>query len=145
MNKNSRLLTAYYLSTPLFAALDLGLSARFPAQFRAAGVESPSVRLGYYAATFALGWVMRARPRLAPWLAMGESAVNLTLLMASVLIPIWSLGETMDFAAAGELPSRVLNLALSGSVLVYSFYRSQAQAGLRRGYPAQAKGEGGSR
>jgi hypothetical protein len=122
------LLTAYYLATPLFAALDLGLSA----PIRAVGVESPSARLGYYAATFALGWVMRARPALAPWLAMGESAVNLTLLMASVLIPIWSLGETLDFAAAGDLPHRVLNLALGGSVLVYSFYRSQARAGVPR-------------
>jgi hypothetical protein len=112
---------------------------------RAVGVESPAVRLGYYAATFALGWVMKARPLLAPWLAMGESAVNLTLLMASVLIPIWSLGETLDFAAVADLPDRVLNLALSGSVLVYSFYRSQAQAGMLRVHAAQAKGEGGSR
>src|SRR6185503_5601579 len=85
---SGRLLTAYYLfATPLFAALDLGLSA----PIRAVGVERPSVRLGYYAATFALGWIMRARPLLAPWLAMGESAVNLTLLMMSVLVPIWSL------------------------------------------------------
>jgi hypothetical protein len=121
------LLAAYYLATPLFAALDLGLSV----PIRAVGVESPAARMGYYAATFALGWVMRARPRLAPWLAMGESAVNLTLLMAAVLVPIWSLGETMDFAVADELPSRVLNLSLSGSVLVYSFYRSQARTGLQ--------------
>ena len=122
------LLTAYYLATPLFAALDLGLSA----PIRAVGVESPVVRLGYYAGTFALGWVMRARPALAPWLAMGESAVNLTLLMASVLVPIWSLGETSDAAALADLPSRVLNLALSGGVLVYGFYRSQARARLPR-------------
>jgi hypothetical protein len=122
------LLTAYYLATPLFAALDLGLSA----PIRAVGVESPSVRLGYYAASFALGLVMRARPALAPWLAMGESAVNLTLLMASVLLPIWSLGETGDAAGVADLPARVLNLALSGSVLVYAFYRSQAKAGMPR-------------
>jgi hypothetical protein len=128
LTKSGRLLTAYYLATPLFAVLDLGLSV----PMRAVGVESPSLRLGYYAATFALGWVMKARPLLAPWLAMGESAVNLTLLMASVLIPIWSLGETMDGAALADLPDRVLNLALSGSVLVYSFYRSQARAGARR-------------
>jgi hypothetical protein len=125
-------LAAYYLATPLFAALDLGLSARFPAQFRAAGVESPFVRLAYYAAVFVLGLVMKARPLLAPWLAMGESALNLTLLMASVLIPIWSLGETMDFAGVEDLPDRVLNLALSGSVLLYAFYRSQARSGVPR-------------
>jgi hypothetical protein len=122
------LLTAYYLATPLFAALDLGLSA----PIRVVGVESPLVRLGYYAATFGLGWVMKARPLLEPWLAMGESAVNLTLLMASVLIPIWSLGETGDMTLVADLPDRVINLALSGSILVYSFYRSQARAGVPR-------------
>src|SRR5688572_6675325 len=88
---NSVLLRAYYLATPLFAALDLGL--RIP--IRAAGVESLSLRMAYYAATFALGWLMTARPSLAPWLAMGESAANLTLLMAAVLVPIWSLSETL--------------------------------------------------
>ena len=121
------LLRAYYLATPLFAVLDLGL--RIP--IRAAGVESVSLRLTYYAATFALGWVMTARPTLAPWLAMGESAANLTLLMAAVLVPIWSLPETLDVGTVADLPQRVVNLALSGSVLVYSFYRSQARATTR--------------
>lgn len=63
---------------------------------------------------------------------MGESAVSLTLLMASVLIPIWSLGETGDFAGVANLPDRVLNLALSGGVLVYAFYRGHAEAGVPR-------------
>lgn len=118
-------LTLYYLATPLFAALDLGLSL----PIRAVGVGGPSARLAYYAGAFALGWLMRARPRLEPWLAMGESAVNLTLLMLAVLLPIWTLGETAEAAAVANLPGRIANLALSGSVLVWSFHRSQARAG----------------
>jgi hypothetical protein len=118
----------YYLATPLFAALDLW--AGLPV--RAVGLESTALRLGYYALVFALGFVMRARPPLAPVLALVESAGNLTLLMAAVLIPIWSLPETLDGGAAAELPARVLNLVLSGSVLVYAFYKSQAQLQGRR-------------
>ena len=117
-------LAVYYLATPLFAALDLG--AGLPV--RAVGLESPTLRLGYYAVGFALGGVMRARPALAPGLAMLESAANLTLLMAAVLVPIWTLPETLDGAGVADLRMRVVNLALSGSVLVYSFYRAQAQA-----------------
>lgn len=124
----AQVLRAYYLATPLFAALDVGLST----PIRAVGVESLSLRMGYYAAAFALGLAMSVRPALAPWLAMGESAINLTLLMASVLIPIWSLLETLDTSVVTVLPDRVVNLALSGSVLVYSFYRSQGHARLPR-------------
>ena len=101
------------------------------APIRAAGVESLALRLAYYGGAFALGWIMLSRPALVPWLTMGESAVNLTLLMASVLVPIWSMAQTMDMSAVEELPSRVLNLVLSGSALVYSFYAGQARAGRR--------------
>jgi hypothetical protein len=117
-------LALYYLATPAFAALDLlgGLS------LRAVGLESATHRGLYYGAALALGVVMRARPALAPWLAMGESAVNLTLLMAAVLVPIWSVGESLEAAGVTDLPARVVNLALSGGVLVYSFYQAQWRA-----------------
>lgn len=116
-------LSLYYLATPAFAAVDLAGGVAV----RVAGIESPALRMAYYAAACALGVLMRARPRLAPALGMAESAGNLTLLMASVLIPIWSLPETMDAGLAAELPARVANLALSGSVLIAAFYRSQAR------------------
>ena len=121
------LLWAYYVATPLFAVLDFG----FATPIRAVGIESPGLRLAYYGGTFIVGLVMGARPRLAPWLAMGESAANLTLLMASVLVPVWSLQETLDVGQIGDLPERVVNLAVSGSVLVFSFYRNQARVGMR--------------
>ena len=121
------LLPAYYLATPLFAVLDFG----FGTPIRAVGVESPGLRLAYYGGIFLVGWVMAASPPLAPWLAMGESAANLTLVMVSVLVPVWSLQETLDLGAIVDLPERVVNLAVSGSVLVFSFYRNQARVGMR--------------
>ena len=111
----------------MFAVLDFG----FATPIRAVGIESPGLRLAYYGGTFLVGWVMAARPPLAPWLAMGESAANLTLLMVSVLVPMWSFPETFDAGAIADLPERVVNLAVSGSVLVFSFYRNQARAGMR--------------
>ena len=118
------LLPLYYLATPVFAAVDLGLG--FPV--RAAGLERPLHRVAWYALGFAVGLVMHRRPRWTPWLGMGESAANLTLLMVAVLLPIWSLPGSLDTGAVAELPVRVANLALSGSILVFSFYRSQAEA-----------------
>lgn len=120
------LLPAYYLATPLLALPDLA----FGVPVRVAGLERVSHRLVYYAAVFAVGLVMRARPRLAPWLGMGESALNLTLLMAAVLVPVWSLAEAPAPAGGvvADLPARVATLALSGSVLVISFHVHQARA-----------------
>jgi hypothetical protein len=118
------LLSWYYLATPLFAALDFGVGL----SLRAGPIESPALRLAYYAAAFGLGFVMRGRPVLAPLLAMLESAANLTMLMAAVLIPIWS----PELPSAVELRVAIVNLALSGSVLVYSFYRSQRALGRGR-------------
>ena len=53
-----RLLRAYYLATPLFAALDLGLKT----PIRAVGLESLTARIVYYGATFALGLAMLRWP-----------------------------------------------------------------------------------
>ena len=125
--RGDSLLWAYYLATPLFAVLDFG----FEMPIQTVGIESPGLRLVYYGGALLVGFVMTARPPLAPWLAMGESAANLTLLMASVLVPVWTLQETLDAEAIVDLPDRVVNLAVSGSVLVFSFYRNQARSGMR--------------
>lgn len=132
------LVPLYYLATPLFAAVDLGLGV----PVRAAGLERPFHRVAWYALAFAVGLLMRRRPRLTPWLGIGESTANLTLLMVAVLLPIWSLPESLDTGAAAELPARVTNLALSGSVLVFSIYRSQVEAlgSIRGGRPRPTSG-----
>ncbi len=120
--------TALYflVGTAAFLALDLLLGA----PIRVAGLPTPSARLGYYAGLGVLGVLAIRLPFLAPWLAAGESVVNLFLLFLSVLLPLWSLPEVV---AAGGEPTPpltgwgILNLILVGGVLVASFH-----GGLRR-------------
>lgn len=116
------LLAGYYLATPLFAALDA--VAGWPV--RVAGFPDQGWRWGWYLILFLLGVLCRARPRLAPLVGMGESSVNLTFLFLSVLLPLWD--GAAYLAGDGEAQSGIagiVNLLLSGGVLVYSFHRSQ--------------------
>lgn len=123
----SRLLVGYYLATPAFALADvLGV-----APFRVAGLEGSGVRWGYYGVAFLLGLACRRWPAATPWVAMGESAVNLLLLLIAFLVPIWSLPEAVGSGAAVLDPvtsTDVLNLAVSGGALVLGFYGSQRRA-----------------
>lgn len=125
-------LTAYYLATPLFVLPDLLLGA----PIRMAALESPTLRFGYYALAFLLGMIGRARPRLEPWVGLGESALNLTLLLFSVMIPVLTLptrglGEP---PGAGLLtPAELVNVVLSGTVLIAAFYGHQAEIARRLG------------
>ncbi len=124
MIQRTRLLHLYYLVTPAFAILDLVLGA----SFRAAGIASPAWRAAYYA--FALGcWVaMRRWPRATPLIGIGESSVNLLLLVLSVLGPIFAAPGVI---AAGGEPAlafgagKLVNLLLAGSILVLGFQRHQ--------------------
>jgi hypothetical protein len=85
----------------------------------------------YYAAVFALGLLCRARPRVAPFAGIVESATNLTLLFLSILLPIWSLPDAVASGAplaAGLTPLALVNAVLSGTVMIASFQRSRAAA-----------------
>lgn len=117
----------YYLATPVFALLDLG----FGLPVRVAGLADPFHRGLYYLALVAIGIVLQRRPVLAPWVGMGESVVNLFLLLLSVLLPVWS---APDRILAGEAPAtllspeRMVNVLVAGAALVMAFHRHQAQA-----------------
>lgn len=120
----------YYLATPLFAALDLALGA----SIRAAGIPSPLGRVAYYAFALGCGLLLRARPRWAPFIGIGESAVNLFLLILSVLGPLFLLpgvvAEGGDPAFSFGL-GRMANVLLSGGVLIWSFQGNVARLGSR--------------
>ena len=138
----------FLLATPVFAGLDLaGVGA-----LRVAALPDFSGRAIYYLALVVLGVIMLRSPRAAPWIGMGESAVNVFLLMLSVLLPIWTLQETFgapgaEAGAGGPVgteelgiltPARLLNVALSGGVFIWSFYvnKHRAMRSLRvRGLP----------
>ena len=130
----------YYLATPVFAVADLG----FGVPVRLATVLPEGGRLAYYAAAFGLGFLCRARPGATPWVGILESSSNLTVLLLSILLPIWS--YPLDATAVapiqiGLTPEGALNALLSGTALVASFHRNEAAA-LGRGGRAGPGGLG---
>ena len=117
----------FYLATPLFAGLDaLGWGP-----LRAAGIGDPTVRWIYYGGLFALGLLVRRRPGAAVPVALAEGTVNLTLLLLSVLGPIWGLLDDPGAAdaVAAALPARVANLAVVGTAVVYALRRTAGRVG----------------
>jgi hypothetical protein len=119
------LLRAYYWATPLFLMVD----ALWGISVRASFLPKLEQRLVYYAFCLCCAWMCQAAPSKAPWVGMGESAVNLFLLILGVMLPILNLPEAV--VSGGPLPElmtpgRLMNVALSGGMLILSFQRSQA-------------------
>lgn len=125
-------LTGYFLATPLFLVPDLLLGA----PVRVAALGSPGLRVAYCAAAFLLGLLVRTRPRLEPWVGMAESALNLTLLVLSVMVPVLTLpGRLLEGTPGADLlgPAELTNAALSGTVLVAAFHGHRAEIARRLG------------
>ena len=125
------MLVGYYLLTPVFALADLvaGIS------IRVAGLSATAPRGAYYLAVFVLGLLCRLRPSIAPWVGMLESSGNLLLLLLSILLPIWTLPETVlsgGDAPAGLHPAGVVNALLVGGMLILSFHRHRLSILSRR-------------
>lgn len=120
-------LAVYYLATPLFAVAD----AMGVAPFRVAALEGSELRWLYYFGALLCGLACRRWPRSAPWIGMGESSLNLLLLLVSFLVPIWSLPEVAASGAEIGAPvtgADLANLILAGGVLLWSFYGNQVRA-----------------
>lgn len=117
------LLRAYYLATPVFLLIDL----LFHAPLRAAFLPEPGQRWAYYAFCLACGLAAHARPHWTRPIAFTESCVNLFLLALAILLPIWSLVDTIETAAGPPAfgAVRLVNVMLSASILLLAFYRNQ--------------------
>jgi hypothetical protein len=126
---SQRLLAAYYLlGTLAFVVLDLwiGTSIRVP------GLEGNGIRWGYYGGLLLMGGLALRFPPTAPWIGMGESVVNLVLILLSILLPIWSLAEVLE---AGGEPAEVvmgagglLGSGLAAAVFIFGFYEAVLRA-----------------
>ena len=121
-----RFLTLYYgLGTLLFWGIDLVLAAPIRASF----IGHPTYRVFYYLALLGLGALCRWRPAAAPAVGMFESAVNLFLVLLSILMPIWGMPDQIlggGAIAAPFGPWTLQNAFLSGCVLIFTFHRSRA-------------------
>lgn len=119
-----RLLETYFLATPLFVLVDVYLSA----PVRVAALEGSGLRWPYYGLLLVCGAICHWRPAWAPAVGMTESAANLLLLMLGILLPVWDAGARIEAGAwpAGPFDEVGLaNFVVSGSVLLFTFYRSQ--------------------
>jgi hypothetical protein len=123
--RGTGLVQAYYLATPLFFLADLVLS--FPV--RVSALADPALRYPYYAFALGCGVVSRARPRVAPYVGLAESSLNILLLILSIMLPILQLPDRVFAGEPIVAPFSGLTLAnflLSGTVLVAAFHVHQS-------------------
>jgi hypothetical protein len=117
----------YYWATALFFLADLTVGA----SFRAAGLPHDAARYMYYVLCLGCAFACRRWPQYAGWVGMGESAVNIFLLILSVMGPIFALPDALlagQDAGVAMPPGKVVNFVISGTVMWLSFQRSQALA-----------------
>lgn len=117
----------YYWATPIFFLAD----AVWGVSVRACFLPRADLRYGYYVFCLLCAAVWHRWPAAGPWVGMGESAVNLLLLSLGVMLPIASLPDAV--LAGGEVvmplgPSQLVNVMLSGTVLILAFHRHQWRA-----------------
>lgn len=118
------LVTYYVGGTPFFFLLD----AVWGASIRASFLQHPWARYGYYLFCIVCGVVCWLYPRRAVLVGIGESALNITLLILGFMIPILSITEAVvaDPYAPVTTPvtiQGVINFAIAGGMGWWSFQR----------------------
>lgn len=124
----SNWLQGYYFCTPLFMLADglLGLD------FRVSGLHAPGYRYAYYGFCMLCALLLRFRPRLSPLVGMGESGINLAILMISIMLPILRPDLDANGAVIGLQGANIINFILTGCVLLAAFYSAQNRLSLQR-------------
>ena len=126
MSRRFGLIQGYYLASPLFLLLGLWWGVEVRVTF----LPDPGHRFAYYLVITSLGLLTHFRPSTAPFVALGESVVNLFLILAWILFPLYGLTDAL---AEGEaaLPYTatevLINGGLAGGVFLAGFYRAQAR------------------
>jgi hypothetical protein len=115
----------YYLSSPFFFLIGLWWGWEVRVTF----IPDAGWRLLYYVVLSGLGLLSHFRPGSAPWVALGESSLNLILIILWILVPIYALpGDAMG-AGPVSLPYTagqvLVNGLLAGSFFLVGFYRAQ--------------------
>jgi hypothetical protein len=122
-----RLIQGYYLGSPLFWLVGLFWGYELRTTF----LTDPVQRLMYYTFISGLGLLAYFRPGVGPWVALGESSLNLVLLILGILLPIYGLADQALSGGPIGLPYSagevLMNGALAGTFFLLGFYRAQAE------------------
>lgn len=93
---------------------------------RAVGLmEHDGLRGAYYGFCFLCWLVIWKKPSLTSWVAVGESAINLLLLITGLVMPYFNFIQNFDSI---QDPSQVItlqgvvNFIISGMICLYSYY-----------------------
>lgn len=120
-----RWIQGYYLASPVFFLFGLWWGVEVRVTF----ITEPGPRFLYYLVLSGLGLLAHFRPRSAPWVALGESALNLLLIMLWILLPIYALADDPLGAEALRVPYTpvqvLVNGLLAGGFFILGFYRAQ--------------------
>ena len=119
------LIPGYYLASPAFLLFGLWWGWEVRVSF----LPDLRSRFIYYLFISGLGLLAHFRPAAGPWVAMGESTLNLLLILLWILLPIYTL-PTSDLGSGGaEVPYTVgevlVNGLLAGSFFLVGFYQAQ--------------------
>ncbi len=112
---------------PLFFIMDfcLGMNIRAVGLMHHAGW-----RTAYYGLCFACWLIIRKKPSLTDWVGIGESAVNLLLLITGLLMPyfrfIADIDGVEDASQVITVPG-VINFLMAGMICLFSYYKSMAK------------------
>jgi len=121
-----RWIQGYYLASPIFFLVGLWWGTEVRVTF----LPDPGARFLYYLVLSALGLLTHFRPKVAPWVALGESSLNLLLIILWIMVPIYTLAEGAMETGAATLPYTpgqvLVNGLLAGSFFLLGFYRAQA-------------------
>lgn len=116
------LLRGYYVLTPLWGLAEILLKIPLRVGFF---ISSPGERGLYYLGCTACGVAMFRWPRAAPYLGMGESSLNIAILVVGLMRPILSLSLDSIERGTWDPPiqmASMLNFLLAGTVSLISYY-----------------------
>ena len=116
-----RWIQGYYLASPIFFLFGLWWGFEVRVTF----IPDAGCRFGYYLVLSGLGLLAYFRPKSAPWVALGESTINLFLIILWILLPIYTLGDVGDLRVPYTPAEVLVNGLLAGSFFVLGFYRAQ--------------------
>lgn len=111
-----KLFRIYYIATPLFLLLEIMMATKLRAMIPD---DYGNLYYLYYALCFVLGGFVFTRGLAALFFAVIESGINLFILFASVMIPVFNIASDPANVSFRFGVPQLINFLLVGSILIY--------------------------